>query len=374
MRNNDNDNVNDRPGVSDEEWARFMEQAAAGAGDAPREPSARARMVTERLRNQPEPPGWRTAPVRRERVVGRRLKAAAAIVFIAGIALIAVRPELLIDRVTGRAEARRDAATAPPLAAESVRPTAPPPSVDPDRATLKEPFRGSPAAQWADGAAGIEVPQATAVGGLSQAQVAEGLGKAKQFLVLANLDPATLRGERPAAALDMIDPGQKQVVDLLEQALARPAKDSDPLQFFTRADPARVRLAGDVVKVRGRMTVEPGEQDGQVNVLVDYTFVYPLIQARAGADEVSRTIVRRQMEFTFADPRKWRIKAGAMQIGPYRYDIVNSECFVYDGYLHPIFSDSPTGVTPSGTPQDPYDRSKDIEQGGQEGCGVASRV
>lgn len=63
-----NDNDNDGPALSDEEWARFMEQAQADAGRAPREPSARARMVTARLQGESgEPPGWRTGPAWRER-------------------------------------------------------------------------------------------------------------------------------------------------------------------------------------------------------------------------------------------------------------------------------------------------------------------
>ncbi|MGW7435476.1 hypothetical protein [Streptomyces sp. NPDC054849] len=370
-------NDDDRPGVSDEEWARFLEQAVQGPGDAPKEPSARARMVTERLRatQGQEPPGWRTGPAWRERRRPGRLKAVLAVVLIAGLALIAVRPELVIDRLTGETEARQEAGKGP-LPAESERPTTPPPSAPPDQPTLQEPFRGSPALQWADGAAGIELPEATAVNGVSRELVAQGLERTKQFLVLANLDPATLRGERPTAALEMIDPGQRPMLDRLEGALDHPGREADPLQVFTRANPAQVRLAGDVVKVRGRMTVEAGESPGQVDVLVDYTFVYPLVQAKSGAEEVSRTIVRRQMEFTFADPRKWRVQAGMIQVGPYRYDIANSECFVYDGYVHPVFRDAPAadGPPPSGPPRDPYDRSQGLEQAEEEGCGTVSRT
>lgn len=389
-------NEDGRPGVSDEEWARFVEQAERGAGEAPKEPSARARMVTERLRREEEqraasqrrgfgrarpvstePPGWRTGPAWQEmegRGRGkRRLKAALAIVFVAGLALIAVRPELVIDKVTGKAE--QDAKARVPLAAETARPTAAPSDRYPDLPTLREPFRGSPAIQWADGAAGIELPEATAVNGLSKEQVASGLALTKQFLVAANLDPATIRGERPQAALDLIDPAQGELLERLDQALAKPGKDNDPLQMFTRAG-SETRLAGDVVKVRGRLEVQPGDERGQVDVLADYTFVYPLVQAKPGADEVSRSIIRRQMKFTLADPRKWRVKAGTLQLGAYLYDIGNSACFVYDGGVHPSFSDqseAADGATPSGTPVDPYDRSKSISEDTGEGCGMLSR-
>ncbi|MFE9622237.1 hypothetical protein [Streptomyces sp. NPDC006527] len=62
---------------SDEEWQAFLQESESGAAaSAPKEPSARARMVTERLRHQGEPDGWRTGPAWRERDgrAGRRRK------------------------------------------------------------------------------------------------------------------------------------------------------------------------------------------------------------------------------------------------------------------------------------------------------------
>ncbi|NUP44678.1 MAG: hypothetical protein HOY76_48545, partial [Streptomyces sp.] len=38
---------------SDEEWERFLRESVAGAADAPKEPSARAREVAKRLRAEP---------------------------------------------------------------------------------------------------------------------------------------------------------------------------------------------------------------------------------------------------------------------------------------------------------------------------------
>ncbi|MFI6000700.1 hypothetical protein ACIA98_09790 [Streptomyces sp. NPDC051366] len=366
------------PAVSDEEWARFMEQAQAGTGQAPREPSARARMVTARLQGEPaEPPGWRTGPAWQERERQgrgkRRLKAAGAIVFIAALALIAIRPELVIDRVTGKAAQNGKAAE--PLPAETARPSAPPSALYRDRPTLKEPFKGSPALQWADGAAGIEVPVAEAVGGMSKEQVADALEKAKQFLVAANLDPATLRGERPAAALALLDPKLEEQLGRLEGSLTAPTKENDPLHLFSRVKPAELKPAGDVVKVRGRMWVEPGKEAGQANVLADYTFVYPFVKAKPGAEQVERTVVRREITFSIADPRKWQATAGKIWLEKFNVDLANSACNVYDGFLHPAFDeDTPTGPAPSGTPVDPYDRSKSMETGGQEGCGTVSRT
>ncbi|WP_328789172.1 hypothetical protein [Streptomyces sp. NBC_00273] len=357
-------------GISDEELAAFLERAAAGTGEAPREPSARARMVTERLRDQQDPPGWRTGPTGQGRRGGRDrakrgIKVTLAVVFIAGLALVAVRPELVIDRVTGKTDARENAKA--PLPAETARPTAAPDAVPPDRPTLAEPFRGSPALQWADGAAGIEVPEATAVGWLTKEQVADGLAKAKQFLVAANLEPATLRGERPAAALAVLDPQQPEVYQRLERSLTHPNAEDKPTHLFTRFDPAEVKPVGGVVKVRGSMRVEQGEP-GEVRVVTDYTFVHPMTK---GGTSVQRTIVRRQITLSLLDPARWKATGDRLQLSEYHVESSNVECEVADGYLHPQFpQDAPTGQAPTGPATDPYDRSKDIRRGG---CGTSTR-
>ncbi|MDK9496854.1 hypothetical protein QEZ40_001485 [Streptomyces katrae] len=381
-------------GISDEEWQRFGEQIAREAADAPKEPSARARMVTERLRREEreraaaagrrgvlgrrgrpvpsDPPGWRTGPSRQEAEARRRrrrgLGATAAIVGIAALALVVVRPELLIDRLTGKTQARAAAAGASPLPGESVRPTAAPDAVYPDRPTLKEPFRGSPAAQWADGAAGIEVPEAAAVGGWSREAVADALSKAKRFLVAANLDPKTLRGERPEAAMALLDPRQPEVPERLERSLAQPGGGvNSPAILFTRFDLAEVQPVGDVVKVRGSMRAEAGDP-GELLVVTDYTFVHPMARADRS---VQRTIVRRQITFSVLDPARWRATAGRLQLHTYKAEWSNVRCEPTGGFLHPDFPQDRTGGThPSGPATDPYDRSGDIQG---DGCGTVTR-
>ncbi|MGZ9932758.1 hypothetical protein ACXNSR_23150 [Streptomyces sp. NC-S4] len=370
MGNNDrNDDNGGGAGVSDEEWRRFQEDAAIGTGAAPREPSARARMVTERLRatQGQEPPGWRTGPAWQQRRRPGRLGAAVAVVLIAGMALIAVRPELVIDRIAGKAEARQEARNAAPLPAESVRPTEPPPSLPPDRPTLQEPFRGSPALQWADGAAGIEVPEAAAVGGMSKQQVADALEKARQFLIAANLDPATLRGERPTAALAILDPRQPEVPQRLEESLAKPTAENTPALLFTRFDQTKVKPVGDVVKVRGSMRAEEGEP-GELLVVTDYTFVHPMTN---GGTEVQRTIVRRQITLSLLDPARWETTRGRFQLRQYVSEWSNVGCEAADGFLHPDFPrEAAQGPAPTGPAVDPYDRSRDIKG---EGCGTVTR-
>ncbi|WP_210589393.1 hypothetical protein [Streptomyces sp. GESEQ-35] len=370
----------DESPISDEEWERFLKDAERETPDAaPKEPSARARMVTERLRQQDArgeaPEGWRTGPARPEVRTARRRRmwAIIGVPVAVVVASVAVKPSLLPGDPFGSG-ASDDSVAASPLPAETGRPTGPPSSMAPDTPTLADPFAGSPAKRYADGAAGIVAPKATAVGGFSKAQVAQALEQTRELLVAANLDPATLRGGRPETALGVLDPRQPELVELLNTSLRKPDKDHDPLTMFSRFDPAEVRPAGDVVKTRGRMTFEAGK-DGSVLVHADYTFVYPLVKARDGATEVARTVVRRLLDVQLLDPSRYQVTPGKISVQRYDQEIGNSACDLYDGFLHPDFdSDAPVGPSPSGSAVDPYDRSRTPDPNRDESCGTVSRT
>ncbi|MER7690752.1 hypothetical protein [Streptomyces sp. NPDC097610] len=393
-----------QPSVPDDVWERFARDTERDIrSSAPKEPSARARMVTERLRQKDakgaQPEGWRTGPAWQE-MDGRasrrrRLWAILGVPVAIAVALVAVKPSLLPGDPFGTSSGTPSAgASAAALPAETAPPTAAPSSAAPDTPTLDRPFAGSPAERWADGAAAIVVPKATPVGTFTSAQVAAALKQAKTLLVGANLTPGTLRGERPESALAVLDPKQPRMLDDLNSWLRAPGKKHDPLMLFSRFDPAEVRPAGNVVKVRGRTTFKAGEH-GSVAIHMDYTFVYPLIQADqaskasgaaatsgaptegfgGGSTEVARTIVRRVLDLELLDPRKYQATPGKLSVIRYDQDLGNTACDVYDGFLHPQFdSAAPTGAPPTGPTTDPYDRSRDIEHSGTETCGTLSRT
>ncbi|MFJ9355523.1 hypothetical protein [Streptomyces mirabilis] len=401
-----------QPSVPDDVWERFARDTERDIrSSAPKEPSARARMVTERLRQKDakgaQPEGWRTGPAWREMdgraARRRRLWAILGVPVAIAVALVAVKPSLLPGDPFGTStDASSDASSGTPsggasaaaLPAETAPPTAAPSSAAPDTPTLDRPFAGSPAERWADGAAAIVVPKATPVGTFTSAQVAAALKRAKTLLVGANLAPGTLRGERPESALAVLDPKQPRMLDDVNSWLRAPGKKHDPLMLFSRFDPAEVRPAGDVVKVRGRMTFKAGAH-ASVAIHMDYTFVYPLIQASkaskapgtaetsgaptegsgGGSTEVARTIVRRVLDLELLDPRKYQATPGKLSITRYDQDFGNTACDVHDGFLHPQFdSAAPPGAPPTGPTTDPYDRSRDIEHSGTETCGTVSRT
>ncbi|MGN5632427.1 hypothetical protein [Streptomyces sp. AC154] len=389
----------ERPGdgtssIPDEQWDAFLRGLEeGGARDEPKEPSARARMVTRRLREQeaaaaggrrrwwrkrtPEPslpPGWRTGPAWQE-MNGRRsrfrtVRTVFVLALVTGVTLVVIRPSLLLDRLPGHHAAAGPEAS--PLPAETVRPSAAPV----DRAglpTRTHPFRGSPAERWASGAEGIVPPEAKAVGGMSKADVALALRGTKEFLVGANLDPVVLRGGRPTAAMALLDPKQPDTLPGLRRALGDPDEKHDPLSLVTRFDPADVVPAGDVVKVRGRMTFAAGER-GELRVHADYTFVYPVVRA-GGGGAVTRTIIRRDLTTALLDPGKWQATRGKLSLRTYDSEAGNSECGVHDGYYHPIFDDrAPTGAPADGPARDPYDRHRSLSEDNDGRCGTVTRT
>lgn len=369
----------DQPSASeipDDVWEQFTRATERDShASAPKEPSARARMVTERLRQQEargeSPPGWRTGPDMMNGRAARRRKlwAVLGVPVAVAVALVALKPSLLPGDPFGT---DGSSAAASPLPVETAAPTAAPGASDPEIPTLDEPFAGSPALRWADGEAGIVLPEAKAVGSVPEERVEQALKLTKKLLVGANLDPKAVRGARPDVALSVLDPKQPELLDELDTALRSPSRKHDPVTLFSRFDPDEVRPVGDVIKTRGRMTFKKGTHGG-VAVRADYTFVYPLVRAD-GPTEVTRTIVRRVIDVELADPARYRVTQGRLLLMEYDQEIGNSSCDVHDGYLHPEFSSSePTGAAPSGPTTDPYDRSRDLDRDPDE-CGTVSRT
>jgi hypothetical protein len=164
----------------------------------------------------------------------------------------------------------------------------------------------------------------------------------------------------------------------MERSLAAPAGQQDPTLLFSRFDPREVRPVGTVVKVRGRMTLAKGEgkNAGEVLVHTDYTFVYPVVKTRPGADEVTRTIVRRVITFSFADPATYLVTKGTLGVTSWKAAVGNDDCHrAEDGFHHPVFREdllADPGPARSGPAADPYDRSTSLDDLPQE-CGTVTR-
>ncbi|MGW7419968.1 hypothetical protein ACWGJB_07860 [Streptomyces sp. NPDC054813] len=362
--------------IPDEVWEQFIRDTERDIRkSAPKEPSARARQVTERLKGQQEPEGWRTGPAWQEMdgraARRRRIWAVVGLPVAIAVAVVAMRPSLIPGDPFGSSSGT-DTATSP-LPAETAAPTAPPSAVAADTPTLAHPFAGSPAQRWADGADGIVLPKATALASIPKDRVELALRQTKKLLVDANLNPQVVAGAHPDAALAVLDPKQPRLLDELNTALHTPSKAHDPLSLFSRFDPEDVMPAGKVIKTRGRITFAKGKFAG-VAVHADFTFVYPVVPVD-GSGEVTRTIVRRVIDTELPDPTRYQVTPGRLTLLRYDEDAGNSACDINDGFLHPQFpSQAPTGsAAPTGPSADPYDRSRKLGDG-REGCGTVSRT
>ncbi|WP_240351300.1 hypothetical protein [Streptomyces olivoreticuli] len=403
--------------MPDEVWERFArDHEGAIRNSAPKEPSARARMVTERLRREEEnaaaaarrnggsrfkgakrrreqvdphrPEGWRTGPAwqetRRRATRRRQFLGGIGVLVALAMALFALNPDKALSWLSGGSGGGKAASGGgpTPLPPETGRPSGAPGKASADTPTLSRPFAGSPAEQYADGAKGIVVPEAAATGAMSKERVATVLELTKDFLIAANLEPATIRGDRPAAALALLDPQQDDVSTMVTTALDKPDREHDPLKLFSRFDKNEVRMVGETVKTRGRMTFKE-DADGSVIIHTDYTFVYPLTKRAQDSQEVARTIVRRVLDISILDPARFKVTPGKLTFRSFNVDIGNSACNTYDGVLHPGFPSSrPEASEPTGPAVDPYDRSRDLEigegtsgkAGSSDRCGRVTRT
>ncbi|GAA1423957.1 hypothetical protein GCM10009601_27990 [Streptomyces thermospinosisporus] len=393
--------------IPDDVWEKFAQDSERDIrASAPREPSARARMVTERLRamdeqraregakgrrrwgrrkpaRPAEPEGWRTGPPTWHDLDGgrssrrRTVWSIVGVLLAAAVALVAVKPGLLSHLPGGLGdhfgESSDEGAAPSPLAPETARPTGPPSDGPAGVPTRERPFAGSPAARWESGADAIRLPEAKAMGGVSAERIGDALRKTKEFLVAANLDPQVLQGGEPKKALALVDPLEKDYLQKLRAGLRKPTEKNDPVVAFSRFDPEQVEILDDV-RVRGRITVEPARgAKGKAVIKADYTFVYAALHA-GGGDEVARAIVRRGLEVAVLDLAEYQGTEGRLWISDVRSEINNDDCKDGDGVIRPQFlADRQTGPGTTGAPVDPYDRGRELPGGGTGGCGVITR-
>lgn len=375
-------------------------------------------MLAARWKRQPppEPQPWRPPTEVRQRRFGRKTKTASpwgverrgsrnwqTPLFVV-LAAALVLAGLNVDRL--HAWYASNLADGSIQAPETAAPTAAPPTLPPDTPTVDHPWAGSPAAAWPSGADAIVLPQAQAVGVFGQDEVAAQLKTVKDFLVAANLDPKTVAGQTPQTALDLM--GRKSR-EKAENALAHPGGTSDPRTWFSRFNPRTAIPVGDAVKVQGRMGFGSDGEDGMV-VHTDYTFVYAVLPGPdagkvtpspsqdpapsgpaggttagtepaiwtgtvTGSTEVTREIVRREIDFRFYDPAKYDVEPGKLNFSHINTDFGNNLCRVHDGWLEPQFpiASSDNAEPRDGSTMDPYDRSKPLPEGTGR-CGTTTRT
>lgn len=300
----------------DEDERRRMRSAATKAARERPRPPRKPREPRLRLDDPPRPP-------RRLGRLSVALITLCAVVGAAGV-VVTFRPDLL----------------GPNPGLEGV-------PVVPDPVPAADPFAGSPAAEYPDGAAGLVMPKAKALGGLSKKDVAKGLERTRALLAAALLDRRTILGGEPAAFAALLDPGQR---DRFHAELG--GKRYNSRYMVNSFAPGSAELASEVIKVQGAAvlgTFHEGLRQG-VEIDVNYLAVYAV--RRPGSPSTTMRLVTHLTGEVQLDREAGRPDLFvSWGVSP-----TPASCDTDDGFIHPVYRDDPPGsVAPTGPATDPYD-------------------
>jgi hypothetical protein len=168
---------------------------------------------------------------------------------------------------------------------------------------LKQPFVGTPAADWSDGEAGLVMPVATEMNGFPATKVSDALTKARQAFIEAHLDRRVLQDNNVEPLAAVFAPDVQQAI----------RTDSG---YHTRIKPG-FRLLDVPPKVNGKLTVGPGKP-GELVVDAKYVVAYAFYTDKPEdlVDEMDIvSVIRIDQQYTFHDgppyePGKWGVWPG----------------------------------------------------------------
>jgi hypothetical protein len=136
------------------------------------------------------------------------------------------------------------------------------------RVNLNQPFITTPAAGWADGAAGIVPTQATPVGSYRAEEVAATMDKVRQVVIAARLDRRVLEGHDPEPYLSLLAPEEAERI----RPYFVPGREKDSSWFASKVADGYPLLPAEP-KVNGSMSAAIGD-DGHLLVHTNYVFAY----------------------------------------------------------------------------------------------------
>jgi hypothetical protein len=239
---------------------------------------------------------------------------------VSGLALLAIAA-LAVGIIATRAPLPEPAAAAPTTITR----------VDP-----AHPFRNTPAEGWADGEAGLVVPEAAAVGTFSAAQVADAYLRARQAVVAARLDRRVLEGGDLEPLLGLFAADDQDGL----RPLFAGGRDDEAGLVATRIAPGSALLPVEP-KVTGGMTVE-AKNAGELVVHTDFTFAYAFaadVEKLHGPMDVV-AVTRIQYDYVMRSGPAFRPESQGMWSGPstgYSYSIGCAA--LSEGFLAPAFSE-----------------------------------
>jgi hypothetical protein len=224
---------------------------------------------------------------------------------------------------------------------DHVSPAVAPASTEPAAASLaldwSRPFASSPAADWPDGAAGIELPEAHPTGPFTADQVATALRQVRDLLVASRLDPEIVVNHDPTRFLAAFAPDARRQL----QPLFGTGREAEAQALVSMVSDG-AQLLPVAPKVSGRMTVRTGDQ-GELIVHTNYVFVYAF--HTDAPDKIVDVmdilvVVRAEVDYVLRSGDRWTRNSQGWwygKTGGYAYSIA---CDAYrKGFLAPAFTE-----------------------------------
>jgi hypothetical protein len=245
---------------------------------------------------------------------------------------------------------------------------------EPGCGSMNQPYAGSPALTWADGAAGITLPTAAAAGDFSSAQVAAALALSKEFVVDQALVPNVLvGGAPPSAMLQLITPDSGYPAKITSW-IAAPSQSQDPTGTFVRFDPKNSALI-TAPKVSGTVTYSQ-VQAGELRVDLSLKIVYAL--EKPDGSDWTRTMATVDDELQYYngagdfEPNTGTVWPTQVWISSY----AGAQCGSVGGFQEPWYLLEQNGSLPGGSVVDPYATSTVPATPGAAGttCNEVSRL
>ncbi|MBT2229013.1 hypothetical protein [Nonomuraea sp. NEAU-A123] len=223
----------------------------------------------------------------------------------------------------------------------------------PGEETAADPFAGSPAEKYAEGAAGFVMPKAKAIGGVSKKDVAKALDRTRDLMAAAYLDHKALMGGKPSAFMKLLDREQR-VWYRKNLDRKKPDKDDfDSRGWVISFAPKTAQLATDVIKVSGRTTLAKARKYGRTGALLKLNHLVVYAVHRPGQPATTVRLVAHPTGSVFVYREAGEL---VLWLESWGASSTPARCDVDDAFIHPSYADSaPDAVGASGPPSDPYD-------------------
>jgi hypothetical protein len=230
---------------------------------------------------------------------------------------------------------------------------------------LARPFDSTPAAHWADGAAGIVPPKPEAVGEYSASQVAETTKLVRDALIASRLDPRLTVSYDPADYLSLLAPDARSQLE----PLFGNGREPEVQSLVSLVAPGSTLLPVEA-KVSGTMSVRAGEA-GELVVHTNYVFAYAFTPSTPTklVDAMNViVVVRADVDYVLRTGDRWKDTSKGLWYGEaygFGYSIA---CDAYrKGFLAPFGSErSVTGPADTREPGAFFDPSAPLPASG--GC------